>query len=310
MTLERNIDGLRGNAQRKRQEAFEKVEQGIQKLIKEQKVINFNAVAKASGLSKAWLYKEPDIKARIEHLRENNSKIKEIPPKQKSSDASKDAIIKTLKERIKRVEAENRGLRDQHEAIYGRILQASEIEQRLERLEAENTKLKKELEACLTQLPSQPQSFSAANKSDTTTLLRKTPKKEISDAIRDELSSMGIKLSTTLASKIRNTTEEVVLNAIEALKEQLQHKIIRSPGAWLCSAIDDAWEPNQPQGVENHTADLFSEWYGLAREFGIVIGSRKEDDDSIWVQENTGHWFSFEEFSSKWTIEYLRLKSK
>ncbi|MEH1916758.1 DUF6262 family protein [Nostoc sp.] len=153
MTVERNIDGLRGNAQRKRQEAFEKVEQGIQKLIKEQRVINFNTVAKASGLSKAWLYKEPEIKARIEHLRENNSQTKEIPAKQRSSDASKDAIIKTLKERIKRVEAENRGLRDQHEAIYGRILQASEIEQRLERLEAENTRLKKELEECLSQPP-------------------------------------------------------------------------------------------------------------------------------------------------------------
>jgi len=32
------IEGLRGNAQRKRQEAFDKVEQGIQKLIKEQKL--------------------------------------------------------------------------------------------------------------------------------------------------------------------------------------------------------------------------------------------------------------------------------
>ncbi|MHC5824961.1 MAG: hypothetical protein ACYT04_56235 [Nostoc sp.] len=46
----------------------------------------------------------------------------------------------------------------------------------------------------------------------------------------------------------------------------------------------------------------------LAREFGIVIGSRKEDDGSIWIQENTRQWFPFEEFSSKWTLEYLRLK--
>ncbi|MBN3878878.1 DUF6262 family protein [Nostoc sp. JL23] len=304
MTVERNIDGLRGNAQRKRQEAFEKVEQGIQKLIKEQRVINFNTVAKASGLSKAWLYKEPEIKARIEHLRENNSQTKEIPAKQRSSDASKDAIIKTLKERIKRVEAENRGLRDQHEAIYGRILQASEIEQRLERLEAENTRLKKELEECL----SQPPKNSALEKSNVTPLRTKGTKGEISDTIRDELATLGIKLTSTLASKIRNSTQEIVESAIEALKEQLQHQIIRSPGAWLATAIDDAWQPNQPLGEETHVADIFSQWYILAREFGIVIGSRKEDDGSIWVQENTGHWFLFEQFSSKWTIEYLRSK--
>jgi len=82
----------------------------------------------------------------------------------------------------------------------------------------------------------------------------------------------------------------------------------RSPGAWLASAIDDAWEPNQPLGEASHPADIFSEWYGLAREFGIAIGSRKEDDSFIWVQENTGHWFPFEEFLSKWTLEYLRSK--
>ncbi|MEH1992281.1 DUF6262 family protein [Nostoc sp.] len=307
MTVERNIDGLRGNAQRKRQEAFEKVEQGIQKLIKEQKVINFNTVAKASGLSKAWLYKEPDIKARIEHLRENNSKIKEIPPKQKSSDASKDAIIKTLKERIKRVEAENRGLRDQHEAIYGRILQASEIEHRLERLEAENTRLKKELEEYLSR-STKPLELEKSTFTAVPTKGSKGSKGEISRTIRDELTALGIKLTNPLASKIRDSTEEIVLTAIEALKEQLQHGIVKRPAAWLSSAIEDAWQPNQPLGEETHVADLFIEWYGLAREFGIVIGSRKQDDGSIWVQENTGNWLPFEQFSSKWTIEYLRSK--
>ena len=304
MTVERNVDGLRGNAQRKRQEAFEKVEQGIQKLIKEGQVINFNTVAKASGLSKAWLYKELEIKVRIEHLRENSSKAKEIPPKQKSSDASKDAIIKTLKERIKKLEAENRGLRDQHEAIYGRILQASEIEQRLERLEAENTRLKEELEECR----SRSTKSLALEKSNFAPISTKGSRGQISNTITDELTALGIKLTNPLASKIRDSTEEIVLIAIEALKEQLQHGVIRRPGAWLFSAIDDAWQPNQPLGEGSHPADMFSEWYGLAREFGIVIGSRKEDDGSIWVQENTGQWFLFEEFSSKWTLQYLRSK--
>ncbi|MEH2325885.1 MAG: DUF6262 family protein [Nostoc sp.] len=304
MTVERNIEGLRGNAQRKRQEAFEKVEQGIQKLIKEQQVINFNTVAKASGLSKAWLYKESEIKARIEHLRQTHSSSEKVPPKQRISDASKDVIIKTLKEKIKRVEAENRGLRDQHEAIYGRILQASEIEHRLERLEAENKRLNIELEMCLTQSQSPP----ISKESDIAPVLTKKLKGEISDIIRDELAVLGIKLTSTLASKIRKSTEEIVLTAIEALKEQLQHQVITSPGGWLATAIDDAWQPNQHLGVESNPADLFSEWYGLAREFGIVIGSRKEDDGSIWVQENTSQWLPFEEFSSKWTFEYLRSK--
>ncbi|MFN6558614.1 MAG: DUF6262 family protein [Nostoc sp. ChiSLP01] len=304
MTIERNVEGLAIAAQKKRQEAFEKVEQGIQKLLKERKVINFNTVAQASGVSKAWLYKEPEIKSRIEHLRTNNSKTKEIPPKQKSSDASKDAIIKTLKERIKKLEAENRGLRDQHEAIYGRILQASEIEHRLERLEAENTKLKKELEACLIQPPKP----SASKTSNIPSLSNKKIQDGISNTIKDELDALGIELNTTLAPTINNAEEEVVLTAIGALKEQLRHKAIPKPGGWLKKAIEGAWRPNQPLAQKSDLADLFSEWYGLAREFGIVIGSRKEDDGSISVQENTGQWFPFQEFSSKWTLQYLHSK--
>ena len=28
----------------------------------------------------------------------------------------------------------------------------------------------------------------------------------------------------------------------------------------------------------------------------------------MMVQENTGHWHKFEEFSAKWTLEYLKRK--
>ena len=134
---------------------------------------------------------------------------------------------------------------------------------------------------------------------------------EISDKIRTELSKLGIKLTSTLARKIRNSEEEAVITAIEALKERLQHQVIRSPGAWLASAIEDQWEPNQPIG-ENclDIADIFGQWYDLARELGIVTGSRKDDDGSIWIQENTGQWVSFEEISSKWTLQHLRSRVK
>jgi len=45
MTVQRNVEGLRQNAQKKRQEALEKVEQGIRKLLKEGRTVNFNTVA-------------------------------------------------------------------------------------------------------------------------------------------------------------------------------------------------------------------------------------------------------------------------
>ncbi|WP_088243302.1 DUF6262 family protein [Calothrix rhizosoleniae] len=301
MAIKRNVNGLRSNAQKKRQEAFNKVEQGIQQLLKDKQAINFNTVAKAAGLSKAWLYKEPEIKARIEHLRENHSKTKVIPQKQRISDSSKDAIVKTLKERVKKIEAENRGLREQFEAIYGRVLYTSELEKRLEALEAENLKLKEELSICHNQLFKP----SPNNNPNVVQFSVKQSKGEVSDAIENELDDLGIKLTKTLANKIKNSTEEAVLIAIQALKQQLQHQTIRSPGGWLASAIDNGWQPNQAIGEENVT-DKFGQWYHLAREQGIVTASRKEDDGTILVRENTGQWVDFEEFSSKWTLEYLR----
>lgn len=61
-----------------------KLEQGIQKLLKEQKPINFNSIAEASGLSRGWLYKESDVKVRIIQLREqserNQKKRQNISP--------------------------------------------------------------------------------------------------------------------------------------------------------------------------------------------------------------------------------------
>lgn len=303
MKHERNTEGLKDNAARKRQEAFERTDKAIQQLIKQKKKINFNTVAEAADVSKAWLYKEPQIKQRIQSLRGQSTGKNDTPPQEKTTDSSWKAKYQTLKDRLTRVEAENRGLREQLEVTYGRILSVSELEYRVEYLEKQNLQLQEELTLCKSQLPkrSSPENSSVVNFS---------PKKAatISDTITQALNALGIESNDTLASKIKNAEEDVVLNAIEALNEQLQHKIIPNPGGWLAKAIDGQWKPNKPLG-EARSADVFAEWYGLAREQGIVIGSRKADDDSMWVQENTGQWVLFEDFSSKWTIEYLRLKS-
>jgi hypothetical protein len=86
--------------------------------------------------------------------------------------------------------------------------------------------------------------------------------KGIGEAIKAELESLGIKLTSTLASKIPNSTEEIVLTAIEALKEELQHQVIKSPGGWLSlySVMRDEWQPNQALR-EKHPVDVFGFFY-------------------------------------------------
>jgi len=147
MKHERNVEGLRQNAQKKRQEAIKRTDAGIQQLLKEKRSVNFKSVAEVAGVSTAWLYKEPEIKARIERLREQGSSSKKkAPPKQRASDASKDAIIKTLKDRCAKLDAEIKGLREQIEVVYGQIMEIEVLKQQVEQIKAENWKLKEEVE--------------------------------------------------------------------------------------------------------------------------------------------------------------------
>ena len=85
--------------------------------------INFNTVSEEAGVSKAWLYREEGIAERIKRLRVQKSlkSGKTSDKSAKPSDASKDALLTTLKERVKELETENKSLKEQVEALYGRL---------------------------------------------------------------------------------------------------------------------------------------------------------------------------------------------
>ena len=99
-----------------------KVDKAIQRLIKAQKALNFNSVSNESGVTKATLYNTPEIKERIQELRLQQSKVptpSEV--KREMSEASKDAIIATLKRKIKKLEEENKMLKEQVKLNYAEI---------------------------------------------------------------------------------------------------------------------------------------------------------------------------------------------
>lgn len=109
------------HAQRKAN-TLERVDQAIKRLIRANGGINFNSVSEESGVSKASLYNHPDIRERIETLRRQQT---EAPtPKQvkrEMNDANKDALIETLKRKIKALENENKDLREQMKKAYAQL---------------------------------------------------------------------------------------------------------------------------------------------------------------------------------------------
>jgi hypothetical protein len=92
------------------------VEEAIAALLREQKPVNFNTVAKAAAVSKAYLYSQPDLRDRIEVLRqqemERTVRERATSPVRKT-DASRDLVILAKDRRIKELEAENRKLQQQ-----------------------------------------------------------------------------------------------------------------------------------------------------------------------------------------------------
>lgn len=97
----------------------EKVDKAIQRLIKAQKTINFNSVASESGVTKKTLYDNKDIRERIETLRHQQSQVPTPSQvKREMNDNNKDAIIASLKRKIKRLEEENKELKEQLKVNY------------------------------------------------------------------------------------------------------------------------------------------------------------------------------------------------
>ena len=120
MTLKQsNTEGIKKAAEEKREKAFQKTEAAIKQLIKEGKEISFAAVAQSAGVSRAWLYQNESVRVRIEQLRNQTEVSKRLPSNLQPSESSKDTMIATLRERLKKLENENRGLRTNLEVAYG-----------------------------------------------------------------------------------------------------------------------------------------------------------------------------------------------
>lgn len=99
-----------------------KVDVAIQQLIKINKAINFNSVSQESGLTKATLYNNADIRERIETLRNQQAQV--LTPaqvKREMDENNKDAIIASLKRKIKKLVEENKEIKEQVKINYGDI---------------------------------------------------------------------------------------------------------------------------------------------------------------------------------------------
>ncbi len=115
-TWVRNTAGMTAHAQSRKEQKRTGVEDALTTLLRERKPINFNTVAKVAMVSKVYLYSQPDLRERIEALRQQgveqmvHERATRSPGK---TDASRDLVILAKDRRIKELEAENQKLQQQ-----------------------------------------------------------------------------------------------------------------------------------------------------------------------------------------------------
>lgn len=115
-------EGIKKHAKLKTEKTIQKVEETIKKMIKKQIKINFNSVSAESGVSKAFLYRNTELRDQIETLRKQQEGLPSIKQvKRNMSDASKDVIIASLRKRVKDLENENKEIKEQLKIQFGRI---------------------------------------------------------------------------------------------------------------------------------------------------------------------------------------------
>jgi signal transduction protein with GAF and PtsI domain len=101
-------------ARRRHELTRAKAVQALRELDRAGTAVTFEKVARDAGVSRSWLYTEPDIRAEIERLRDATRRTTtQIPVSQRASDASLRARLNAVLERNRKLTEENQRLHRQ-----------------------------------------------------------------------------------------------------------------------------------------------------------------------------------------------------
>lgn len=114
MTTDKTIYLLQAAAAR-HHNAVVAARDAIRELDTEGKQITFRGVAARAGVSRSWLYRDPDMRAEIERLRAATPPAPKhaLPAAQRATADSLRQRLDTLNDEITRLRKENQTLRDQ-----------------------------------------------------------------------------------------------------------------------------------------------------------------------------------------------------
>jgi hypothetical protein len=110
-----NTAHLRAAARRRQEQTRSKAVRALRELGQSFRPVTFEAVARQAGISRSWLYTQPDIREQIEQLRATARRNAgpPLPAGQRASTQSLLVRLESATARNKKLAAENRQLRHQ-----------------------------------------------------------------------------------------------------------------------------------------------------------------------------------------------------
>lgn len=285
---EQRIAKLNAVQQQRKQDCIERTEKAISKLLQNHERVSFDAVARIANVSVSYLYKYPELKERIQNIRDQQVKnARKLTRPQTASEKSKQVIIGQLRERIQNLEWEKKELKKQNEKMTGELYllgikldlfdrishenqrQAEEIKN----LKIELESVKNELNSCKIELLESNPKVTSINQK----LEQSNSHQKINSELKTKLSDLGVKLNATNQKIISSKTEQEVNNAISAVEEYLSTgKKVKSKAGLLRKALEESWIPNlsEEERAISKADDFFCEWFKLAKEQGLVQASQ------------------------------------
>ena len=106
-------------AERKHHSAVERARRALAAMHDAGSEVTFQGVADRAGVSRQWLYKNPQLRAEVEKLRAHHSGPHPVPAAERTSDASLRQRNVMLLEENKRLRAENGQLKQELAQLIG-----------------------------------------------------------------------------------------------------------------------------------------------------------------------------------------------
>jgi uncharacterized protein DUF6262 len=108
------VERLRQAAQSRHDATVRRAQDALHQLASRGDAVSYRRLAELAGVSRSWLYTQPDLRKQINQLRDRPADRRQhIPAAERATAQSLRQQLHTYRDELKRLRAENRALREQ-----------------------------------------------------------------------------------------------------------------------------------------------------------------------------------------------------